>query len=89
MLPPKQSQKRTVAVNVRFTGYEYERLKRIAESREMSVTTLVHYVVGHYLLPRMEREMTKEQEQPPVLPPSGSDTSALSWLEDGADSAEP
>lgn len=63
MLPPKPTAKRSVAVNVRFSGIEYERLKRIADYRHLSVTTLVHHVVGNYLLPRLEREMRKEIDQ--------------------------
>ena len=63
MLPPKPAPKQTVAVNVRFNILEYERLQRLANYREMSVTTLVHLVVGNYLLPRMERQMRQELAQ--------------------------
>ncbi len=76
MLPPKQTQKRSVAVNVRFSGTEYERLKRIADYRNLSVTALVHHVVGNYLLPRMEREVQKEIRQ---TKPSATNAGTPDW----------
>jgi len=89
MLPPKPSPKRDIGVNIRFNTAEYERLKHIAEYRGISVTTLLHYVITNGVLPRLEREMRKEQEceQPPVSPLLEPETPAqvADWLQAGLD----
>ena len=82
MLPPKPSPKRDIGVNIRFNTAEYERLKQIAEYRSISVTTLLHYVITNGVLPRLEREMYKEQERErqPVLPQPEANAQAQDWL---------
>jgi hypothetical protein len=89
MLPPKQSAKRNIGVNIRFNTVEYERLKRIAEYCGISVTALLHYVITNGLLPRLEREMRKEQarEQPAHahVQASGSTSGPPDWPDDSLD----
>lgn len=89
MLPPKPSAKRDIGVNIRFNTAEYERLKRIAEYRGISVTTLLHYVIANGVLPRLEREMRKEQEHErrsvPNLPQAETTTMAADWLQASLD----
>ncbi len=82
MLPPRPSPKRDIGVNIRFNALEYERLKRIADYRGLSVTTLLHYVIEHHILPRLEREMDKERQQ--SASPTASDvpeSSESDWLD--------
>ncbi len=71
MLPPRPSPKRDIGVNIRFNALEYERLKRIADYRGLPVTTLLHYVIERHVLPRLEREMEKEQR--PSTAPTTAD----------------
>jgi hypothetical protein len=52
-----------MGVNIRFSVPDYERLKAIATYREVTVTALLHYVVIHSVLPRLEREVQLEQRQ--------------------------
>ncbi len=79
MLPPRPSPKRDIGVNIRFNALEYERLKRIADYRGLSVTTLLHYVIEHHVLPRLEREMEKELQQSPS--PATPESSESDWLD--------
>jgi hypothetical protein len=71
-------------VNIRFNAAEYDRLRHIADYRSISVTTLLHYVITNGVLPRLEREMRKEQEceQPPASPLTQSEITAQAadWL---------
>ena len=77
MLPPKPTPKRDIAVNIRFNRLEYERLKLVADYRGISVATLLHYVVTNAVLPRLEREMQKEQDQAETAPEQMGTTSVL------------
>lgn len=89
MLPPKPSPKRDIGVNIRFNTAEYDRLKHIAAYRGISVTTLLHYVITNGVLPRLEREMRKEQEceQPSVTHMVQPETTAnpADWLQASLD----
>lgn len=91
MLPPKPSPRRDIGVNIRFNAAEYERLRHIADYRGISVTILLHYVITNGVLPRLEREMRKEQEreQPAASPvPQGETPNQTSdWLQSSLDSA--
>jgi len=85
MLPPKQSAKRNIGVNIWFNTVEYERLERIAEYCGISVTALLHYVITNGVLPRLEREMRNEQarEQPALahVQKAGSTFGSPDWPE--------
>lgn len=72
MLPPPPAPKREMGVNIRFSAPDYERLKMIATYREVSVTALLHYVIIHAVLPRLEREVQLEQRQPQHNPDADS-----------------
>jgi hypothetical protein len=78
-------------VSIRFTGDEYERLRHIADYRGISVTILLHYVITNGVLPRLEREMRKEQEheQPTTLsmPQAETPIQPPDWLHAGLDGA--
>jgi len=91
MLPPKPSPKRDIGVSIRFNAAEYERLRHIADYRAISVTILLHYVITNGILPRLEREMRREQEreQPPtsLMPQPDVPAQPSDWLQASLDSA--
>jgi len=91
VLPPKPSPRRDIGVNIRFNAAEYERLRHIAVYRGISVTILLHYVITNGVLPRLEREMRKEQEreQSPTSPMPQAETPPQppDWLQASLDSA--
>ena len=91
MLPPRPSPKRDIGVSIRFNAAEYDRLRHIADYRGISVTILLHYVITNGVLPRLEREMHKEQErehQPASpLPQAETPAQSVDWLQAGLDGA--
>ena len=91
MLPPKPSPKRDIGVSIRFNAAEYDRLRHIADYRGISVTILLHYVITNGVLPRLEREMHKEQEREPSptppMPQPETPAQPRDWLQAGLDGA--
>jgi hypothetical protein len=62
MLPPPRSPRRDVNVSIRFSAPEYERLRRIADYRSITVAALLYHVVINAVLPKLEREVQSEQQ---------------------------
>lgn len=62
MLPPPPPPKKQVGVYIRFQATEHERLARIAAYRQLSLPALLHYVLVNSVLPKLEKEVEKEQQ---------------------------
>ncbi len=76
MLPPPVSPRRQMNVSIRFSTPDYERLKHIADYRNMTVTALLHYVLVNSVLSRLERGMQNEQRQAQPAVPAAAASAA-------------
>lgn len=61
MLPPAaEAERRAKRVHVGFTDEEYQRFKRLASYRKISLPRLIYHVLVNVALPRLEAEMQTE-----------------------------
>ena len=61
LLPPaEEAERREKPVHVRFTDEEYERFKRLAAYRKISLARLMRHVLVNAALPLLEEEMQAE-----------------------------